>query len=282
MISLDTSSIARAPTPRQPLPIQEVLSPAYQKTCQLIRKRAVQLGFTRWFWGEGVCAQGMLRLASATGHRPPKAVLNYFDQFVEFAPIIEHVNNLAPGAAACLLFEQTGTKHYRKLADICLSWYEDSPTASRDYNGTLEHWPGGIWADTVYMAGSFLLQYGRIFNRPDLITAAIEQWLLHARALTIDKSGLIVHGTHHGEALPAFWGRANAWFALAGIDLIRYPAANYDHPEKTEIKERLAAQLHALRQLQPSHGVWDVLVDSQVENTGILETSATAGIGAAM
>ena len=41
-------------------------------------------------------------------------------------------------------------------------------------------------------------------------------------------------------------------------------------------------QLIALADHQPDHGVWSVLVDDQPECAGIVETSAAAGIGAAM
>ena len=48
------------------------------------------------------------------------------------------------------------------------------------------------------------------------------------------------------------------------------------------MRTRLVRQLEALAACQPDHGVWSVLVDDQPENAGILETSAAAGLGAAM
>jgi unsaturated rhamnogalacturonyl hydrolase len=48
------------------------------------------------------------------------------------------------------------------------------------------------------------------------------------------------------------------------------------------VRTRLVRQLEALAACQPDHGVWSVLVDDQPENAGILETSAAAGLGAAM
>ncbi|MGH3376887.1 MAG: glycoside hydrolase family 88 protein, partial [Actinoallomurus sp.] len=48
------------------------------------------------------------------------------------------------------------------------------------------------------------------------------------------------------------------------------------------VRPLVEAQLLALARRQPAHGVWDVLVDGQVENRGIVETSAAAGIAAAM
>ncbi|PDQ36458.1 MAG: hypothetical protein B5766_00805 [Candidatus Lumbricidophila eiseniae] len=282
MTGLDTSSAELASPPTQPLGERDITRVALSRMAGRVIDRTVELGFTRWFWGEGVCAQAMLRATDALGSPPPQVIFDYFDSFAACPPIIEHVNNLVSGASACVMYQRTGDDSYRSLADRCLHWYEGSPGATRDGAGTLEHWPGGVWADTVYMAGSFLLQYGRLFNRPDLIEQAIDQWLLHASALSIDDSGLIVHGTHRGEALPAFWGRANAWFAMAGVDLLRFTPSGISAQKTVWIRERLNAQLLALIRIQPEHGVWDVLVDSQPESTGILESSAAAGIGAAM
>ena len=54
-------------------------------------------------------------------------------------------------------------------------------------------------------------------------------------------------------------------------------------PKSLEVvKSALREQLLALIPLLPEYGIWDVLVDHQVENKGVLETSATAGFGAAM
>ena len=47
-------------------------------------------------------------------------------------------------------------------------------------------------------------------------------------------------------------------------------------------KYSLEFQLFALINLLAEYGIWDVLVDGQIENRGVLETSATAGIGSAL
>jgi unsaturated rhamnogalacturonyl hydrolase len=108
------------------------------------------------------------------------------------------------------------------------------------------------------------------------VAAAVRQWVAHAEVLQHPECGLFAHGSHRGETIWCFWGRANAWVALAGVELVELAG---DVPE---VRERLAWQLHALADRQPEHGVWDVLVDGRPEVRGVLETSAAAGIGAAM
>ncbi|MHB1235370.1 MAG: glycoside hydrolase family 88 protein [Microbacteriaceae bacterium] len=235
------------------------------------------MGLRRWFWGEGVCAQALVRSASAR-NTVSQLARDYLDLNVAVEPTIEHVNNMIPAAAAALLYEQDGKAGYKALADKAAAWYLGS-TVTRGPRGILEHWPGDVWADTAFMAGSFLLQYGRVFDRAEFIDEAVTQWLLHADTLTIEGSALFIHGTHAGVAIPSFWGRANAWLAMSGVDILRFAP---DHPGTDAIALRLEAQLLALAHAQPPYGVWDVLVDGNPETRGILETSAAAGIGAAM
>lgn len=233
----------------------------------------------RWFWGEGVCLLALWRGAAARGTETPALITGYTESYIGNPPVLEHVNNLAPGAAVAELHRRSPSAGTQQLLESCIRWYEEAPEATRSPNGALEHWPGGVWADTVYMAGEFLLRAGLTLERADLVQESVNQWIAHAEALQDDKTGLFVHGTHGGIRIDNFWGRANAWIALSAADLLALaPSAD----RIGEVRERLHEQLNALAALQPDHGVWDVLVDGQVEVRGVLETSAAAGIGAAM
>ena len=276
MIGLDMSSATFAVDPRKPL--TELTFASAREATKAIEAAIDRMDLRRWFWGEGVCVQALVRASAARGEVSHLAA-RYLDTNVSTQPTIEHVNNLVSAASAVTLYEQTRNGDYRRLAEQALSWFESSPLATRGPRNVLEHWPGGVWADTTYMAGSFLLQYGRVFDRIDLMEEAARQWLEHAELLTVDTGGLFVHGTHAGQAIECFWGRANAWMAMSAIDILRFAPgiAGTDH-----IRQRVAQQLIALAELQPDHGAWDVLVEGNLETKGILETSATAGIGAAM
>jgi unsaturated rhamnogalacturonyl hydrolase len=276
MIGEDTSSAEAAAPPREAWVSLERTT--LIDTTLSLEAATGAMGLRRWFWGEGVCAQALVRSAQVRG-TVPQLARDYLDLNVATEPTIEHVNNMIPAATATLLFEQTHDEGYKALADRTATWFLTDPAVTRSPQGILEHWPGDVWADTAFMAGSFLLQYGRVFERAEFIDEAVTQWLLHADALTIDGSALFIHGTHAGVAIPSFWGRANAWLAMSGVDILRFAS---DHPGADAIALRLEAQLLALAQAQPSYGIWDVLVDGNPETRGILETSAAAGIGAAM
>lgn len=279
MVGEDTSGSALAAPARPALTVLDLRDRLDSLQGQLI-DATVAAGVHRWFWGEGVCLLAAIRAGASCGQGPPTFVVDYARHYVGNAPVVEHVNNLAPGAAIAELHRSDPDAGFGALLTLCVDWYTRAPAATRAPNGALEHWPGGVWADTVYMAGEFLLRAGQALGRPDLVGAAVDQWLAHAELLQHPVSGLIAHGTNGGRRIDCFWGRANAWFALAGADLAELDPAV--HPQVQDVRDRLARQLVALADLQPAHGVWDVLVDSPPECRGILETSAAAGIGAAM
>lgn len=274
MVGEDLSSSQLAEGPRAPLTSDE-LRARHGVLEYEVHEATSSMGLTRWFWGEGVCLIASDRLAEARGVAPPQWVARFYEHHLRRAPILEHVNNLAPAAALAEMYRRSPDPDALVLLERCYSWYRDSDAATRAPNGALEHWPGGVWADTVYMAGEFLLRAGRALGRPEMVDEAVTQWLAHADQLQDPESGLFAHGTHMGERIDCHWGRANAWIALAGVDL-------WHMTESHEVRDKVLVQLSALAELQPEHGVWDVLVDSPPEVAGIVETSAAAGLGAAM
>lgn len=278
MAGEDTSSAELSAPPVRPLNRADLVADLDSIEAAL-SSRTASMGVERWFWGEGVCLLAAWRAAAARGAETPELVTAFTRRFITSPPILEHVNNLAPGAAVAELYRRAPEPAIKALLEACLEWYSHAPEATRAPNGAFEHWPGGVWADTVYMAGEFLLRLGNILDRQDLVQEAVDQWLSHAELLQDTNTGLFVHGTNSGSRIDCFWGRANAWTALAGADLLALGGAA---ERLGEVRERLDRQLHTLARLQPEHGVWDVLVDGQVEVRGVLETSAAAGIGAAM
>jgi unsaturated rhamnogalacturonyl hydrolase len=275
----DLTSAELAAPPRPPLPVDQVRRPGLEALTDAVTAATWKLGLRSWFWGEGVCLLGMLRTTEVRGLAPSEPVVEFLTGHAPTSVAFEHVNNLAPSAAAAVAAAALDRDDLRRIVLDSLAWLEGPARPGRSSNGALEHWPGGVWADTVFMAGSFLLHAGRLLEREDLVAEAVRQWIAHAEVLQHPESGLFAHGSHREETIWCFWGRANAWIALSGVELCELAG---DVPGADEIRDRLRRQLAALAGYQPEHGVWDVLVDGQPENRGILETSAAAGIGAAM
>lgn len=280
MAGEDLTSSRLAPPPLPPLTGEALGADALTALGRRVAERTWADGLPDFFWGEGVCLIGLVRFARACGEPVPAEVTDWLARHTP-APVLEHVNHCAPGTAAVL----DGSDTSMALADELLAFVESPGALSRDSGGAIEHWPGGVWADTVFMAGVFLGHLGVARRDPRLVAELGTQWLAHADVLQDPTTGLCVHGSHHGVAVPCFWGRANAWMALGAVEYLEIASAHPDLADPAtvqQVSERLVAQLGALAARQPEHGVWSVLVDDQAENAGILETSAAAGIGAAM
>ncbi|WP_155981804.1 glycoside hydrolase family 88 protein [Nocardia sp. BMG111209] len=281
MSSADPTSARQAAPPLPPLPDLSV--PRLIDIGERLVWRTWSAGLPEWFWGEGVCLLGMLRFARARGAAVPAEVVDWLRRHRDTGIEVTHVNNLAPGAAAVLV-----AADHADLAESAVAlgrWFRESPAATRAPNGALEHWPGGVWADTTFMAGVFLGHLGEHLADPEPVRWFGEQLLAHAEILQDPATGLFAHGSHRGETIPCFWGRGNAWCALAAVEFLEVAARErvpVDPAQRAAVAAVLTRQLRALAARQPEHGVWSVLVDEQPENAGILETSAAAGIGAAM
>jgi unsaturated rhamnogalacturonyl hydrolase len=228
-------------------------------------------GLDRWFWGEGVALAGLAAFGLASGSGDDQLVRDWIAGHLTPAPGIEHVNDVAPAAAAVAVGYRSELRPY---AD----WVAGAP---RSPSGALEHWPGDLWADTVFMAGAFLARLGRAVGDTSLIEEAGRQFVLHAQVLQDERTGLFAHGSHRGETIWCFWGRANAWAALAAVEFLE-ASSGLPVAYREDISQRLELQLTSLVRCQPEHGVWDVLVDGRPETAGIGETSATAGLAAAL
>jgi len=284
----DTDNARLAAPPRAPCPPAVATGPALAALARRVAAATWDQGLTRWFWGEGVCLLGLIQVGQAFDATVPARVVGWYDERLladgaDPSRGVEHVNEVAPGTGALAVAGDPATRRTAYLAPLHrLARWTQGGGVTRASNGAIEHWPGGVWADTMYMLGVFLARLGAQLGDGDMAGAGVAQVLAHAEILQAE-NGLFVHGSHRGEVIPCYWGRANAWAALAMVEVLELAQ---NSPEVAAVagpvRDRLAAQLAALASRQPEHGVWDVLVDGQVENRGILETSAAAGIGAAM
>lgn len=285
MAAEDTDNARLAVPPRPAWTVDATTPATLRRVTHEVAAATWRLGLRRWFWGEGVCLLGLVRAAEAFDEPVPPAVLDWYDSHLadlsaDPTAHLDHVNEVAPGTAAVRLVTHGERAAYLPALDRLEKWTR-RPEVTRDVTGAIEHWPGGVWADTMVMVGAFLLRLGEQRRDRDLVAEGIAQVLAHAEVLQAD-NGLFVHGSHHGEAIPCHWGRANAWAALALVEALEIDRELVDADSRDELRHRLDEQLSALTRTQPEHGIWDVLVDGHPETAGIIETSAAAGIAAAM
>lgn len=274
-----TSSWLEAPA-LAPLTPPDLSKAKLQELASRIIDATWKAGLPQWSWGEGVYLLNEVRYYEAMGLEVPKRVVDWFTD--REAITSGHINNVAPGAAASRL-HSLGKLDASKITDALEKWVADPNSATRSANGAVEHWPGGVWADTCYMMGTFMLNYGVATKNIAFVEFIGDQLVKHTEILQNPITKLFAHGSHRGETLWNYWGRGNSWTALSTVEFLdACEALSITPPTIAPLKAALEAQLKALIPLLPDYGIWDVLVDHQVENAGILETSATAGIGSAM
>lgn len=280
MAGEDTTSSTLETPPLTPIS-GELLTPNFLKeAADRIINATWKAGLPQWSWGEGVYLLSEVRYHETVNQAIPSQLIDWYAN--RGAITSGHINNVAPGAAASRVHAR-GLMNASSSNSSLEQWVMDPASATRAANGAVEHWPGGVWADTCYMMGTFLLNHGVGTKNSSYIEFIGDQLVAHIELLQNPTTKLFAHGSHRGETLWNYWGRGNAWMALSAVELLDSCEALGIEPKTLNIvKISLKAQLLALIPLLPEYGIWDVLVDHQVENKGVLETSASAGIGAAM
>ena len=274
-----TSSLLEAP-PLVPLKVEQLDRALLTSLANRIIAATWSSGLIQWSWGEGVYLLSEVRYHEAIGGQIPNKVVDWYANREVITS--GHINNVAPAAAAARLGAK-GLLDTTAINSNLQSWLADPSASTRAANGAIEHWPGSVWADTCYMLGTYYLNLAVAKSEQERIKFIGEQLCRHFELLQSPKTKLFAHGSHRGETLWNYWGRGNAWMALSSVEFLdSCEALAIDLPEAQTVKTALQSQLLALIPLLPEYGIWDVLVDRQVENKGILETSATAGIGAVM
>ena len=277
-----TSSQFEAP-PRKPIDLTEISREYLSEIGVRIINGTWEKGLQQWSWGEGVFMLGATNFYRAAEKPIDSRISEWYQKYSDpNSRASGHVNNVAPGAAAATILSE-GAPYYQSICAELNTWVHDEKNCTRTSNGAIEHWPGGVWADTCYMVGTFLARYGIAQQRIDYIEELGEQIVAHAHYLLHPEKNLFAHGSHNGETIWSFWGRGNAWMALAAVEYLEaITALGVKGKYQETITKNLLGQFAALIELLPEYGIWDVLVDGQVENKGILETSASAGIASAL
>ena len=245
-----------------------------------VADRTTKMVFDRWDWDSGVAMYGMMTAWQATGEeRYLDYVQAWVDGFIARGlPPITHPNHAAPGLATLMLYEATGHEKYLAAAQPIANFLLNG--APRSEEGALYHNEDQLWVDTLFMAAPFLARFSRDTGDPRYAEEAVKQYLLHARHLQDERTGLFFHGWDEGEdnhMSGAFWQRGNGWALATGAELLDLLPA--DHAARPRIRAALARQVAGLLPLQDRSGLWPTVVDRL---DFYLETSGAAAIAYAL
>lgn len=241
-----------------------------------------------WDWPCGVAYYGMCEASRVTGEECYiEMVKGRVDEYIELGLPIWTVNTCAMGHCLLSLYEKYGEEKYLRVIKSKLDYLRNQ--ALRFGENVLQHtvsakndFPEQAWADTLMMAGYFMLRAGVLFQDEALIHDALQQYYWHIEFLQDKSTMLWYHGYSHAtrDHLSGFyWGRANGWAAYTMSQVGRVLPEAYLYPEFMDICGSLDEQLSALKSLQTENGLWRTILD---DADSYEEVSASCAIAAAM
>ncbi|MFC0876394.1 glycoside hydrolase family 88 protein [Saccharicrinis sp. FJH2] len=245
-----------------------------------------------WEYSNSIVLYGMIKIYNYT-HNP--AYLDYVKKYVDsyvsasgsitFNSNANNLDHLHPGLLLNYLYRETGIEKYKKAADIIRSEFDKQP---RNPSGGFWHkqiYPNQMWADGIYMAEPFLLEYGSMFNDMEYATnEATKQTTLLAAHAYDESNHLIYHGWDETKAAswadangrsPEVWSRGMGWYCMALVDMLDILPT--DHAKYQDFISLVQGLAQGIKENQDnSTGLWYQVVDKGNLSSNWIETSGSA------
>ena len=256
------------------------------KAIDAVVRQTMNMDMT-WDWPCGVAYYGICEAARATGKTEYlQMVKDRVDEYIDLGLPVWTVNTCSMGHAMLTLAEWTGDPKYTEVAKSKIEYLRKH--ALRFADNVLQHtvsakndFPEQAWADTLMMAGYFMLRAGVMWNDPELIDDALNQYYWHIQYLQDPKNGLWYHGYNNitkDHMSGFYWGRANSWAALTMSKVGSTLPECYLYPKYMDIAGSLTEQLQTLKLYQTENGLWRTLID---DPESYEEVSASCAIATA-
>ncbi|MDO3412384.1 glycoside hydrolase family 88 protein [Saccharibacillus sp. CPCC 101409] len=195
-----------------------------------------------------------------------------------------NLDQINQGKNLFALHRESGAARYARAADLLAAQLISQPRTSEGGFWHKKVYPFQMWLDGLYMASPFLAEYGRVFNRPELIDEAAHQLLLIERRTRDPRTGLLYHGwdesgqqewADSSTGLSAyFWSRAMGWYAMAAVDsLEHFPQTHRQRGTVIGIFQRMMGAL--LKVQDAGSGLWRQVLDQGERPGNYLEASGS-------
>jgi len=201
------------------------------------------------------------------------------------------LDDIQPGILLFPIYEKTKEKKYKILLDQLVKEIDEFPKTTEGAFWHKQRYPYQMWLDGLYMGGPFCVEYGAVFDRPDLWDLTIKQVLLMQEHTRDPKTGLWYHAWDEKREMPwanpvtgqspEFWGRSIGWVPIAILDDLNYLPKNY--PYVKELKKTVVDLLVAISRYQSKEdGRWYQVVDKGGQAGNWLENSCSCLFVAAL
>ena len=160
-----------------------------------VAERTMNMDMT-WDWPCGVAYYGITEAYEATGNKKYlDMVKERVDELISLGLPDFTAKTCAMGHVLLTLYKETGDETYKKIIDDKLDYLTNHALRFGDH--VLQHtvsanndFPEQCWADTMFMAAFFMLRAGVMFERPELVEDALNQWYWHIQYLQNERTGL--------------------------------------------------------------------------------------------
>jgi unsaturated rhamnogalacturonyl hydrolase len=197
-----------------------------------------------------------------------------------------NLDRIFPGRCLLTVYSRDPQKKYKIAISNFVEQLKTHPKVKAGGYWHKNIYPNQMWLDGIFMASTFMAQYGKEFNQPQWIDAAAFQTKLIYEKTLDPASGLLMHAWDESRSQKWCdpltgkshypWSRAMGWYILAITDILDYMPA--DHPDRKDIIDILRNCCDALLKVRdPKSGIW-----YQVLNMGGREGNYLEGSGSAM
>jgi unsaturated rhamnogalacturonyl hydrolase len=159
------------------------------------------------------------------------------------------------------------------IANFMMNTLERKEDGSFYRSNKGEYFSNTIWADDLYMSTPFLVRYARLFNKPEALDLAAQQFVRYRSYLFIEDEQLMSHvyDFKYGKATRIPWGRGNGWvlFSLSEL-LVQLPPTHEHYDQLLAFYQQF---VQGLANHQHETGLWHQVVN---EHSSYLEASCTA------
>ncbi|ROV87376.1 hypothetical protein VMCG_10749 [Cytospora schulzeri] len=251
-------------------------------------------GWNDWEWTHGIGLYGIWQYYELTGDaKYLETIESWFAKRFATGGTTKNINTMAVFLTLAYVYEETKNSIYLPWLDSWGEWaFRD---LERTRFGGMQHvtyvslHDEQLWDDTLMMTVLPLAKIGLVLDRPQYVTEAKRQFLVHVQYLFDTKTGLFFHGWEfyrpgagrgklgHNFA-EARWARGNSWLTIVipeFIELLGLDVAT--DPIGSQLRDVLEAQCAALASLQAPSGLWRTLLDIPEDEGSYVEASATAG-----
>lgn len=246
----------------------------------------------KWNYEQGLMLISLLEMWKHSGDRTYfEFVRQNLDQYVDEDGTIKtykrsdyNIDNIGPGRALLIVYDETGTAKYRYAADTLRQQLREHPRTNEGGFWHKKIYPYQMWLDGLFMAQPFYSRYAVMFNEPQAFDDITNQFIWIAKHTHDSTTGLYYHAWDESKQQrwvdpatgrsPHFWGRAIGWYMMAIVEVMDdLPSDHRKREEILTIFRNLATALLKFR--DEKTGLWYQVVDQGQRAGNYLEASAS-------